>query len=211
MRRVHCIPILLATLFVTLSSSAQTVDLFVRAIEATKEGKTHVHGGVATVHLNSARGFEAGADVLWTPRVSTELSISSVNHDLDASALGESVDLGATRERAVTALLSYHTNSGGPFDVHFAGGASFINFEDISGTAELTLLGVRSIKFHDKAVPVADAGASFRLGPHWALTADAKWFDLQSKTTATYLDQTSEGADLNLEQVTLGVGLAFRF
>jgi len=199
------------TLVVASSLCAQTIDVFARATEATREGTTHVHGGQATVSLNSARGYEVGADLFWSQRISTELSIGRVDHELDASAFGETVDLGSSRVSPISAIVEFHTDPQGPFDIHAGAGASFVRFDDVQNSAELALLGVRSIKFHDKVAPVANAGASYRLGPRIALTADVKWFDIRTKSTATYLDGTSEGADLNLKQVTLGAGLSFRF
>lgn len=193
------------------SLSAQTVDVFARAIDATKEGRTHVHGGVATVDLTDAAGFEAGVDLFWTPRISTEFSVASVRHELEASAFGEHADLGPTHVTPFTAVLELHTNPQGKFDVHLGAGGAYVTFDEVADTAELTLLGVRSIEFHDKLVPAADAGACFRLGPRWAVTADAKWLDIRTDVTATYLDGTSEGASLNLSQLTLGAGLSFRF
>lgn len=208
--RIRFAMAVLFALMIVSAASAQTVDLFVRAVDATKEGKTTVHGGAATVSLNSAHGFEAGADIFWTPQISSELSVSSVPHDLDASAFGQNVDLGGTRDTYFTAVAELHTNPRGAFDVHLGAGAAFARLGDVADTAELTLI-VRSIKFHDKIAPVADAGASLRLGPHWAITAAAKWLDLTTKTTATYLDGTTEGANMNLKQITVGVGLAYRF
>lgn len=209
--RLSVIPIALLAAFSALPSKAQPIDIFVRGVAATREGTTHVHGGVAAVELNSAKGVEAGADVFWTPRISTELSVSSVRHELDASAFGQKVDLGETRFMPVSAILLWHTDRQGAFDVHLGAGAAFVMFGDLAGNAELTLLGVRSIKFHDKVAPVFDAGAAYRLGPHWAVTADAKYFGINTKTTATYLDGTSEGAKLNVNQLSLGAGLSYRF
>src|SRR5512140_466145 len=166
------------------SASAQNIDLFARRVEATKEGTTTVHGGAAVVRLNNARGTEVGADVGWSRHLSTELSLSSVPHDLDAEAFGQSVDLGGTREKAYTAILSLHSDRKGRYDFHAGAGASRLTFQRVADTAELALLGVRSIEFHDKIVPVVDAGASFRLGPRWAITVDAKWFDIRTRTTA---------------------------
>jgi len=165
--RIRLASIVLA-LLVASTAAAQTVDFFARAVDATKEGKTHVHGGAATVSLNSARGFEAGADVYWTPRVSTELAVSSVRHDLDASAFGETVDLGATRDTVYSAVVSLHTDPRGPWDFHAGAGAALVRLDGVADSAELALLGVRSIKFHNKIAPVVDAGLSLRLAPRLA-------------------------------------------
>jgi outer membrane protein W len=97
------------------------------------------------------------------------------------------------------------------YDFHAGAGASRLTFERLANTPELTLLGIESIRFHNKIVPVLDAGASFRLGPRWAITLDAKWFDIRTMTTATYPGGTREGANLNLKQITAGVGLSFRY
>ena len=191
--------------------AAQNVDLFVRVIEATKEGHTTVHGGAASVFLNEARGFEAGADVWWTPRISSELSVASVRHELDASAFGQFVDLGATRAMPWTAVILFHSNRDGRFDIHAGAGASYVTFKDVKGTEQLTLVAVRSIHFHNDVAPVVDAGVSMRLNPRWALTGDAKWTGIKSETTATYLDGSTEGADLTMRQVTFGAGVEFRF
>jgi len=204
-------PVLFLTVFAASSLAAQNVDVFVRAIDATKEGTTHVHGGAAVVGLDDATGFEIGADLFWSPRISTELSVSSVRHELDASAFGETVDLGSTRVMPVTAVFELHSGPRGKLDFHIGAGASYVTFEKLEDNAQLTLLGVRSIEFHNKVAPVADAGASWRIGSRWAINADAKWTDIKTDTSATYLDGTSEGATLNLRQVTLGAGLSMRF
>ncbi|MEO8035522.1 MAG: OmpW family outer membrane protein [Acidobacteriota bacterium] len=209
--RLYLIPFALLAAFLALPSKAQTIDVFVRGVAATREGTTHVHGGVATVALNSARGVEAGADVFWSRRISTELSVSSVHHELDASAFGENVDLGGTRFMPISAILEWHTDPRGAFDVHLGAGAAFVTFGEVTDNAELTLLGVRSIKFHNKVALLFDAGAAYRFGPHWAITADAKLFDIKTKTTATYLDGSTEGAKLNVNQLSLGAGVSYRF
>jgi outer membrane protein W len=190
---------------------AQSADVFVRAIDATKEGHTTVHGGAASVFLNEAKGFEAGVDWWWTHRISTELSVASVRHELDASAFGQFVDLGATRETQGSAVILFHSNRDGRFDVHAGAGASYVTFTDVKGTEQLTLVGVRSIHFHNDIAPVADAGISVRLTPRWALSGDVKWTGIESETKAIYLDGSTEGAGLTLRQVTFGAGLEFRF
>jgi outer membrane protein W len=201
----------LTTLFTSSPAMAQTFDVFVRGVEATREGKTHVHGGAAEVKLNSARGLEGGVDVFWNRHLSAELAVSSVHHELDASAFGQNVDLGGTRFMPFSAILEWHTDPHETLDIHAGAGAAYARFSDVADTPQLTLLGVRSIAFHDKIAPVVCLGASFRVGERWSVTTDAKYFVIRTRTTATYLDGTSEGAALNLKQLSVGAGLALRF
>jgi outer membrane protein W len=70
---------------------------------------------------------------------------------------------------------------------------------------------VQAILFHDRVAPAADAGLDLRLTSRWALTIGAKYFDIHSRTTATYSDGSRETAGLDLKQLSLGAGLACRF
>ena len=200
-----------ATLAFSLPLSAQNVDVHVRGVWDRPEGSTHVHGGAAAVELATGSGIEAGADIFWSDRYSTDLSLASVNHDLDAAAFGQHVDLGATRFVPLSVTLKIHSNRRGPFDLHAGLGLSYAVLGGLSDTAELQTLGVSRIRFHDSIAPLASLGLDYRLGGRWALTLDGKYFRIRTKTTASYAAGGSEGADLHLDQLLIGAGISCRF
>jgi len=205
------LPFLFAVLTAALPAAAQTYDIFLRATKSYPEGSTEVRNGTAKLELASGNGAEAGVNVYWGDRLSTEIAIGSVHHDLDATAFGQHVDLGASRVMPVSLLFQYHTNRRGNLDFHLGAGPAFVILGDIANTSELQSLGVQKIRFHDRLAGVADAGFDYRFGRRWAFTVDAKYFDIHSKTTATYADGTHETAGLNLKQLTVGAGVAWRF
>lgn len=202
---------LFTALIVAVPACAQTYDAFIRATRSYPEGTTEVRNGTAKLELASGNGAEAGVNVYWGERLSTEIAIGSVHHDLDATAFGQHVDLGASRVTPISLLFQYHTNRRGDLDFHLGAGPAFVILGDIANTSELQSLGVQEIRFHDRLAAVADAGFDFRFGRRWAFTVDAKYFDIHSKTTATYSDGTHETAGLNLKQLTVGAGLGWRF
>src|SRR5258706_10385198 len=205
--------VFLALLFAALATvvSAQTTDALVRGMRSYPEGSTEVRSGTAKLELASGTGGEAGVNRFCGKHVSTEFSVGTVSHDLDATAFGEHVDLGATRFTPISLLFQLHSNPNGPFDFHVGAGPSFVILGNISNTSELQLLGVREIRFHDRFAPVVDAGFDYHFSQRWALTVDAKYYDIHSKTTATYSDGTRETAGLDLKQLSVGAGVGWRF
>ena len=203
--------LLVIALAASVPASAQTIDVFARGVRSAPEGSSTVRGGAAKIELASGNGGEVGVNLFWGGRLSTELAVASVQHNLDATAFGEHVDLGATRVTPVSLLFQLHSNPKGTVDFHAGAGAAIVIMGDIADTAELQLLGVQSIRFHDRVAPAADAGLDLRLTPRWALTIAAKYFDIHSKTTATYTDATQETAGLVLTQLRLAAGLSCRF
>jgi outer membrane protein W len=203
----------LALLFTALATvaSAQTTDWFVRGMRSYPEGSTEVRNGTAKLELESGMGGEVGVNRFCGRHVSTEFSVGSVRHDLDATAFGQHVDLGATRFTPISLLFQLHSNPDGAFDFHVGAGPAFVILGNISNTSELQLLGVREIRFHDRFAPVVDAGFDFHFSERWALSVDAKYFDIHSKTTATYSDGTRETAGLDLKQLSVGAGVGLRF
>jgi|GEM_PF-4232496 len=202
---------LFTALAAAIPAGAQTYDAFIRATRSYPEGSTQVRNGTAKLELASGNGAETGLNVYWGDHLSTEIAVGSVHHDLDATAFGQHVDLGATRVTPLSLLFQYHSNRRGNLDFHIGAGPAFVILGDIANTTELQSLGVQKIRFHDRLAPVADAGFDFRFAQQWAFTVDAKYFDIHSKTTATYADGTHETAGLNLKQLTVGAGVAWRF
>jgi outer membrane protein W len=203
--------LLVIALAVSMPATAQTIDVFVRGVRSAPEGSSTVRGGAAKIELASGNGGEVGVNLFWGGRLSTELAAASVQHDLDATAFGQHVDLGATRVTPISLLFQLHSNPQGTVDLHVGAGAAIVIIKDIANTPELQLLGVQAIRFHDRIAPAADAGLDLHLTPHWALTIAARYLDIRSKTTATYADGTQETAGLALKQLSVGAGLACRF
>jgi len=178
--RVSIALLVIAFVAAAAPTGAQTYEVFIRGTRSSPEGSTEVRNGTAKLELASGNGAEAGVNIFWGDRLSTELSVGSVHHDLDATAFGQHVDLGATHVTPVSLLFQYHTNRRGAFDFHLGAGPAFVIIGDIANTSELQLLGVQEIRFHDR-LAAADAGFDFRFTRRWAV-----WRGISSPRLATF-------------------------
>ena len=170
--------------FLATSAFAQDFEVGMRHLIVTT-------GDTGDLELPMSRGFAATAEVFFTPRVSTELSVSFVNPE----ATYRDVDLGTLglQTTALTARWNYG------FVFVGAGGAlvTIGNLDDQLGD-EI------EVEFDREIAPVVEGGLRVRIGRISGLLL-VSYMPLTAEPNVPFPDE------LSIDPLTVGIGASWRF
>lgn len=169
-------------------------DVFVRGGVAqtdTGSGNGNLNGD--SLNVQSARGFTFGAGYLFTDKVGVELNSSEkFEHDLNTSALGDaSVD-----RLPVNLLVNYYPMGGLDSRVQPYVGAG-LNYTRFSGEPS-------GVNVDESYGAIGQVGVDLAVTDNIMLNGYASYADVSA-------DIKGGGGEIDIEPVTIGGGVTYRF
>ena len=169
-------------------------DVFVRGGVAqtdTGSGNGNLNGD--SLNVQSARGFTFGAGYLFTDKVGVELNSSEkFEHDLNTSALG---DVGSVDRLPVNLLVNYYPMGGLDSKVQPYVGAG-LNYTRFSGEPS-------GVNVDESYGAIGQVGVDLAVTDNIMLNGYASYADVNADINV--------GGEVDIEPVTIGGGVTYRF
>ena len=169
-------------------------DVFVRGGVAqtdTGSGNGNLNGD--SLNVQSARGFTFGAGYLFTDKVGVELNSSEkFEHDLNTSALG---DVGSVDRLPVNLLVNYYPMGGLDSRVQPYVGAG-LNYTRFSGEPS-------GVNVEESYGAIGQVGVDLAVTDNVMLNGYASYADVNADINV--------GGEVDIEPVTIGGGITYRF
>ena len=169
-------------------------DVFVRGGVAqtdTGSGNGNLNGD--SLNVQSARGFTFGAGYLFTDKVGVELNSSEkFEHDLNTSALG---DVGSVDRLPVNLLVNYYPMGGLDSRVQPYVGAG-LNYTRFSGEPS-------GVNVDESYGAIGQVGVDLAVTDNIMLNGYASYADVNADINV--------GGEVDIEPVTIGGGVTYRF
>ncbi|MBS3669179.1 OmpW/AlkL family protein [Vreelandella boliviensis] len=169
-------------------------DVFVRGGVAqtdTGSGNGDLNGD--SLNVQSARGFTFGAGYLFTDKVGVELNSSEkFEHDLNTSALG---DVGSVDRLPINLLVNYYPMGGLDSKVQPYVGAG-LNYTRFSGEPS-------GVNVDESYGAIGQVGVDLAVTDNIMLNGYASYADVNA--------DISVGGEVDIEPVTVGGGITYRF
>lgn len=200
--------ILISTILPVVSHAA-TIEFLALGTYTTPRGTNRFDD--ARLKVDSKAGFGAGANIFWTPRLSTEITASITRPSANARiGAGAQSDFGTLRMLPVTGTAQFHFAPMSRIDPYIGAGAAYVMFDDLRSTT-LASIGVDRIALRDKTAFVANAGVSFGLTDRAGLVLDAKYLPLETSATALSGGTDIDRLDIRVNPLVFSTGLRLRF
>ncbi|MCA8864469.1 outer membrane beta-barrel protein [Halomonas sp. SBBP1] len=169
-------------------------DVFVRGGVAqtdTGSGNGNLNGD--SLNVQSARGFTFGAGYLFTDKVGVELNSSEkFEHDLNTSALG---DVGSVDRLPINLLVNYYPMGGLDSKVQPYVGAG-LNYTRFSGEPS-------GVNVDESYGAIGQVGVDLAVTDNIMLNGYASYADVNADINV--------GGEVDIEPVTIGGGVTYRF
>lgn len=169
-------------------------DVFVRGGVAqtdTGSGNGNLNGD--SLNVQSARGFTFGAGYLFTDKMGVELNSSEkFEHDLNTSALG---DVGSVDRLPVNLLVNYYPMGGLDSKVQPYVGAG-LNYTRFSGEPS-------GVNVDESYGAIGQVGVDLAVTDNIMLNGYASYADVNADINV--------GGEVDIEPVTIGGGVTYRF
>ncbi|OWV29909.1 membrane protein [Halomonas campaniensis] len=169
-------------------------DVFVRGGVAqtdTGSGNGDLNGD--SLNVQSARGFTFGAGYLFTDKVGVELNSSEkFEHDLNTSALG---DVGSVDRLPINLLVNYYPMGGLDSKVQPYVGAG-LNYTRFSGEPS-------GVNVDESYGAIGQVGVDLAVTDNIMLNGYASYADVNADINV--------GGEVDIEPVTIGGGVTYRF
>ncbi|WP_386078131.1 OmpW family protein [Vreelandella sp. F11] len=169
-------------------------DVFVRGGVAqtdTGSGNGDLNGD--SLNVQSARGFTFGAGYLFTDKVGVELNSSEkFEHDLNTSALG---DVGSVDRLPINLLVNYYPMGGLDSKVQPYVGAG-LNYTRFSGEPS-------GVNVDESYGAIGQVGVDLAVTDNIMLNGYASYADVNADINV--------GGEVDIEPVTVGGGITYRF
>ena len=199
MKRLLCVLLFAFPLF------AADVEVGVDHVLTMMHGESAFDGG--DLDVQTSRGFTAGAEVFFTPRVSTRFTATFINPvailnpgDIDLNTLG--IDTYA-------ACARWHFTPAARFSPFAGGGVAFVSF----GNLEQRFADDIEMEVGNETTFFAEAGLRYRFRPRIFLHATVMYMPLDGDVTVIRNQRPDvvlpERIDLN--PMTISGGASWRF
>ncbi len=169
-------------------------DVFVRGGVAqtdTGSGNGNLNGD--SLNVQSARGFTFGAGYLFTDKVGVELNSSEkFEHDLNTSAVG---DVGSVDRLPINLLVNYYPMGGLDSKVQPYVGAG-LNYTRFSGEPS-------GVNVDESYGAIGQVGVDLAVTDNIMLNGYASYADVNADINV--------GGEVDIEPVTIGGGVTYRF
>lgn len=169
-------------------------DVFVRGGVAqtdTGSGNGNLNGD--SLNVQSARGFTFGAGYLFTDKMGVELNSSEkFEHDLNTSALG---DVGSVDRLPINLLVNYYPMGGLDSKVQPYVGAG-LNYTRFSGEPS-------GVNVDESYGAIGQVGVDLAVTDNIMLNGYASYADVNADINV--------GGEVDIEPVTIGGGVTYRF
>lgn len=169
-------------------------DVFVRGgVAQTDTGSGNGNVAGDSLNVQSARGFTFGAGYLFTDKVGVELNSSEkFEHDLNTSALG---DVGSVDRLPVNLLVNYYPMGGLDSKVQPYVGAG-LNYTRFSGEPS-------GVNIEESYGAIGQVGVDLAVTENIMLNGYASYADVNADINV--------GGEVDIEPVTIGGGVTYRF
>jgi len=162
------------------------------------------------VSLHNKNGWGVGANIFWSPNVSTDFSAVEIRPETRFvnTANGSTIAGPNLRMTPITGIIQFHFAPKGMFDPYVGGGVSYVVFDNVSGPGSI---GVNKIDFKNDVGFAANAGIQFGLTRNFALIVDGKYVPFHASATAVYNQGNTTVAKFKINPAIFSAGAAFRF
>lgn len=204
MRKLFILATLILAVTVPLTAQSNDIGLW---IAGARIGDTTDQ--TATLSFDDARGFGASINHYWSSHLSTELAATALKSERGRISLGnvDILDMGELKLTPITAALQFHlAPPASRFDVYAGGGAAYVLTDDLN-SSDLDLSGIGTVHIEDGATWMANAGATFNIGPRFGVGVDAKYIPFRPDSTV----DAPESLHLDLKPLVLSAGVRIRF
>ncbi|WP_445010075.1 OmpW/AlkL family protein [Vreelandella stevensii] len=174
-------------------------DVFVRGgVAQTDTGSGNGNVGDADLNVQSARGFTFGAGYLFTDKIGMELNSSEkFEHDLNTRPGG---DVGSVDRLPVNLLVNYYPMGGLDSRVQPYVGVG-LNYTRFSGEPE-------NLSVDSSYGVIGQAGLDLAVTENIMLNGYVSYADVNSDIN---LDGVGRVGEVDIEPVTIGGGITYRF
>jgi len=219
MRRLTLLSISILLLASRLAAQTGTMDLIIDTEGVRRTGHTRVEFRPGTTALDpqfkTGGGLGVGLDYFLGDHFSLEGKVAGLVTRVHLRFIGadtvSTLDLKDAQLYPITAIIKWHfTPMRAAFQPYLGAGVGHVILRDID-TSTLRTINARELHFKDPTGLVVAGGVLVRVSRRWALSADARYIPLETKSTASLVGTNAETADLNLRPLMVGFGLAYRF
>lgn len=164
------------------------------------------------LELQDDTGYGVAVNFYLGSRFSTEIGLSLIEPDVITIVSGDQsgtfINTLGTEVIPVTAVLQYHFNPDGPFDLYIGGGVAYVLVDDIKGNVDQA--GFERIEIEEDAGFAVNIGLNYWFGNAFGLNIDAKYVPLESSANVVFGSGTTT-AEVSINPLLVSGGLAIRF
>ena len=163
-----------------------------------------------TVEPDSAVGVDLGFEFLVNEKLGIDIGVSSTDHDLDGTALGETVRIGSVGMMPVSVGVNLYFGDHEKFDFYLTPFASWVLYDDIElDSAVADELGADRIATKDDVGFGLGFGFDVPLGQgNWAISTG---FEYAITAVETDEPDAEDNVEIDVDPWSIRLGLAYTF
>ncbi|MBW3564041.1 MAG: outer membrane beta-barrel protein [Acidobacteria bacterium] len=165
------------------------------------------------LELEDDTGYGVAVNFYLGSRFSTEIGLSLIEPDVITTETndqsGTFINTTDVEVIPVTAVLQYHFNPDGPFDLYIGGGVAYVLVDDVEGD-NVDQAGFDRIAIDEDAGFAANIGLNYWFGNTFGLNIDAKYVPLESSANVIFGSGTTTD-EININPLLLSGGISIRF
>jgi len=160
-----------------------------------------------TIEATDAIGAEIGVEYFLNDKLGLDFGVGYADHDIDASAMGVTLEFGSITMMPVTFGANFHFLRDRELDLYVAPLVSWVMFGDVELTSDFAAeLGQNEVAMKDDFGYGAKVGLDVPFGEKWLFTTGLRYMIVAAET-----DEEGENDEIDIDpwSVHLGLGVTF--